>query len=116
MQNGDLSESFPLQADRIPTMSVGIPGDAVMARLLGSVDGPGNRARPVTEFSPPPGVPGSDRQFWLDNIMLLLFNIPVTTVSGRLRLALPVDISIPSCSSCKSAPDDDVSIPAKSVG
>ena len=83
------------QASFIPTLSLGIPGDAVMAIMMGAmmihgiVPGP----RFMTEYS---GMfwalIGS---FWIGNLLLLILNIPLVGIWVRI-LSVPRHILYPS--------------------
>ena len=52
-----------VQGDFIPTMSLGIPGDAVMALLARRADDPGHRARPAAHLAARRYLLGAGRQF-----------------------------------------------------
>lgn len=83
------------QASFIPTLSLGIPGDAVMAIMMGAmmihgiVPGP----RFITEYS---GMfwalVGS---FWIGNLLLLVLNIPLVGVWVRI-LSVPREVLYPA--------------------
>ncbi|PYE25472.1 TctA family transporter [Paraburkholderia silvatlantica] len=83
------------QIDFIPTMSLGIPGDAVMALLLGALLIQGIQPGPqlITEHADIFwGLVGS---FWIGNVLLLLLNIPLIGIWVRL-LRVPYRLMYPS--------------------
>ena len=58
----EASTHSSVQGDFIPTMSLGIPGDAVMALILGALDDPGHRARPAADQRAPGHLLGTGRR------------------------------------------------------
>jgi len=65
------------QVDFIPTMSLGIPGDAVMALLLGALLIQGYQPGPqlITEHADL--FWGLIASFWIGNVLLLILNVPM---------------------------------------
>ena len=65
------------QVDFIPTMSLGIPGDAVMALILGALIIQGIQPGPqlITEHADL--FWGLIASFWIGNVLLLLLNVPL---------------------------------------
>jgi TctA family transporter len=72
------------QVDFIPTMSLGIPGDAVMALLLGALLIQGIQPGPqlITEHADL--FWGLIASFWVGNILLVLLNVPLIGVWVKL--------------------------------
>lgn len=72
------------QVDFIPTMSLGIPGDAVMALLLGALMIQGIQPGPqlITEHADL--FWGLIASFWIGNILLVLLNVPMIGVWVRV--------------------------------
>jgi len=84
-----------VQGDFIPTMSLGIPGDAVMALLLGAlmiqgiVPGPQLISQHADIFW------GLVASFWIGNILLVLLNVPLIGIWVKM-LAIPYKFLYPS--------------------
>lgn len=84
----EAANNASVQAAFIPTLSLGIPGNAVMAVLLGAmmihgvVPGPGFLNEQPEMFW------GLVASFWIGNLMLLILNIPLIGVWVRI-LAIP---------------------------
>ncbi len=84
-----------VQGDFIPTMSLGIPGDAVMALLLGAlmihgiVPGPQLISQHADIFW------GLVASFWIGNILLVLLNVPLIGIWVKM-LAIPYRYLYPS--------------------
>ncbi|MGS0744036.1 tripartite tricarboxylate transporter permease [Glaciimonas sp. GG7] len=72
------------QVDFIPTMSLGIPGDAVMALILGALLIQGIQPGPqlITEHADL--FWGLIASFWIGNVLLLVLNIPLIGVWVKL--------------------------------
>ncbi|MBB5201179.1 TctA family transporter [Glaciimonas immobilis] len=72
------------QVDFIPTMSLGIPGDAVMALILGALLIQGIQPGPqlITEHADL--FWGLIASFWVGNVLLLVLNIPLIGVWVKL--------------------------------
>jgi TctA family transporter len=84
-----------VQAAFIPTLSLGIPGDALMAVMLGAmmihgiVPGPQFITEHATTFW------GLVASFWIGNVLLLVLNIPLIGVWVRL-LSIPYHLLYPA--------------------
>jgi putative tricarboxylic transport membrane protein len=83
------------QVDFIPTMSLGIPGDAVMALLLGALLIQGIQPGPqlITEHADL--FWGLIASFWVGNILLLILNVPLIGVWVKF-LQVPYRFLFPS--------------------
>ena len=83
------------QVDFIPTMSLGIPGDAVMALILGALiikgvqPGPGLIVEHADIFW------GLVASFWIGNVLLVILNVPLIGVWVRM-LQVPYRLLFPS--------------------
>jgi putative tricarboxylic transport membrane protein len=83
------------QVDFIPTMTLGIPGDAVMALILGALliqgiqPGPGLVTEHADLFW------GLIASFWVGNVMLLILNVPMIGVWVKL-LRVPYRMLYPA--------------------
>lgn len=84
-----------IQGDFIPTMSLGIPGDAVMALLLGALMIQGIAPGPQLINEHPDIFWGLVASFWIGNILLVLLNVPLIGLWVRL-LAIPYKYLFPS--------------------
>jgi putative tricarboxylic transport membrane protein len=83
------------QVDFIPTMSLGIPGDAVMALLLGALLIQGYQPGPqlITEHADL--FWGLIASFWIGNVLLLILNVPMIGVWVKV-LQVPYRYMFPS--------------------
>jgi TctA family transporter len=83
------------QVDFIPTMSLGIPGDAVMALILGALLIQGIQPGPqlITEHADL--FWGLIASFWIGNILLIVLNVPLIGVWVKL-LQVPYRYLFPS--------------------
>jgi TctA family transporter len=83
------------QIDFIPTMSLGIPGDAVMALLLGALLIHGIQPGPqlITEHADL--FWGLVASFWVGNVILVVLNVPLIGVWVRL-LSVPFRLMFPA--------------------
>lgn len=86
-----------VQAAFIPTLSLGIPGDVVMAILLGAMIMHGIIPGPQFISSQPAMFWGLVVSFWIGNVMLLVLNLPligllVKIVTVPSRILYPVVI------------------------
>jgi putative tricarboxylic transport membrane protein len=72
------------QMDFIPTMSLGIPGDAVMALLLGALIIKGIQPGPQLISDHPDVFWGLIASFWVGNILLVFLNIPMIGIWVRM--------------------------------
>jgi TctA family transporter len=76
------------QAAFIPTLSLGIPGDAVMALMLGALLIHGVQPGPQLISDNPEIFWGLLASFWIGNLMLLIMNIPMIGLWVRI-LTIP---------------------------
>lgn len=84
-----------VQAAFIPTLSLGIPGDAVMAVLLGAMILHGISPGPMLVTSNPDMFWGLIVSFGVGNIMLLILNVPLIRVWVRM-LSIPYHVLYPA--------------------
>ncbi|HUA56520.1 MAG TPA: tripartite tricarboxylate transporter permease [Candidatus Sulfotelmatobacter sp.] len=84
-----------VQGDFIPTMSLGIPGDAVMALLLGALMIQGIVPGPQLISEHPDIFWGLVASFWIGNILLVLLNVPLIGIWVKL-LSIPYKYLYPS--------------------
>ena len=84
-----------VQGDFIPTMSLGIPGDAVMALLLGALMIQGIVPGPQLISEHPDIFWGLVASFWIGNILLVLLNVPLIGIWVKL-LMIPYKYLYPS--------------------
>lgn len=87
----EAANNASVQAAFIPTLSLGIPGDVVMAILLGAMIMHGVIPGPQLISSKPEMFWGLIVSFWIGNLMLLVLNLPligilvrIITVPGRI--------------------------------
>lgn len=80
----EASSHAKTQVDFIPTMSLGIPGDAVMALILGALLIQGIQPGPqlITEHADL--FWGLIASFWVGNVLLVLLNVPLIGVWVKL--------------------------------
>ena len=83
------------QVDFIPTMSLGIPGDAVMALILGALIMKGLHPGPALISENPDIFWGLVASFWIGNVLLVILNVPMIGVWVRL-LQVPYRFLYPS--------------------
>jgi TctA family transporter len=83
------------QVDFIPTMSLGIPGDAVMALLLGALVIKGIQPGPQMITEHPDIFWGLIASFWIGNLLLIVLNVPMIGVWVRL-LQVPYRLLYPT--------------------
>jgi TctA family transporter len=84
-----------VQGDFIPTMSLGIPGDAAMALLLGALTIQGIVPGTQLISQHPDIFWGLVASFWIGNIMLVFLNVPMIGIWVKM-LAIPYRILYPS--------------------
>jgi len=80
-----------VQAAFIPTLSLGIPGDAVMAVILGAMMIHGILPGPNFITTQPAMFWGLIASFWIGNVILLFLNIPLIGIWVKM-LAIPYRI------------------------
>ena len=83
------------QVDFIPTMSLGIPGDAVMALILGALLIQGIQPGPQLITEHPDIFWGLIASFWIGNVILVILNVPMIGVWVKL-LRVPYRFLFPS--------------------
>ncbi|MBO1073634.1 tripartite tricarboxylate transporter permease [Roseomonas marmotae] len=79
----------------IPTLTLGIPGDAVMALMLGAMIIQGIQPGPRLVSDHPELFWGLIASFWIGNVMLVILNIPMIGLWVRM-LRIPYGILYPS--------------------
>jgi TctA family transporter len=83
------------QVDFIPTMSLGIPGDAVMALILGALIIKGVQPGPQLITEHPDIFWGLIASFWIGNVLLVILNVPMIGVWVRM-LRVPYKFLYPA--------------------
>jgi putative tricarboxylic transport membrane protein len=91
----EASTHSSVQGDFIPTMSLGIPGDAVMALLLGALTIQGIVPGPQLISQHPDIFWGLVASFWVGNIMLVILNVPLIGLWVKM-LSVPYKYLYPS--------------------
>jgi len=91
----ETSTHSSVQGDFIPTMSLGIPGDAVMALLLGALMIQGIVPGPQLISQHPDIFWGLVASFWIGNILLVLLNVPLIGLWVKM-LTIPYKFLYPS--------------------
>src|SRR5215467_9417225 len=91
----EASTHSSVQGDFIPTMSLGIPGDAVMALILGALMIQGIVPGPQLIKEHPDIFWGLIASFWIGNIMLVVLNVPLIGLWVKL-LTIPYKYLYPS--------------------
>jgi len=91
----EASSHSKTQMDFIPTMSLGIPGDAVMALLLGALIIKGVQPGPQLIADHPDLFWGLIASFWIGNVLLVILNVPLIGVWVKL-LQVPYRLLFPA--------------------
>jgi len=91
----EASNNAAVQAAFIPTLSLGLPGDAVMAILLGAMLMHGIVPGPQFIGQNPEMFWGLIVSFWIGNVLLLILNLPLIGIWVRL-LSIPYRILYPA--------------------
>src|ERR1700757_2010660 len=91
----EASTHSSVQGDFIPTMSLGIPGDAVMALILGALMIQGIVPGPQLIREHPDIFWGLIASFWIGNIILVILNVPMIGLWVKL-LTIPYKYLYPS--------------------
>ena len=91
----EASTHSSVQGDFIPTMSLGIPGDVVMALILGALMTQGIVPGPQLITQHPDIFWGLIASFWVGNILLVMLNVPMIGLWVKL-LAVPYKYLFPS--------------------
>ena len=82
----EASTHSAVQGDFIPTMSLGIPGDAVMALLLGALMIHGIQPGPRLIVEQPDIFWGLIASFWIGNLILVFLNVPLIGIWVKLLM------------------------------
>jgi TctA family transporter len=90
----EAANNAAVQAAFIPTLALGVPGDAVMAMLLGVMVIHGVAPGPLMLTDSPALFWGIVASFWVGNLVLLILNIPLIGVWVRI-LRVPYDLLYP---------------------
>jgi TctA family transporter len=91
----EASSHSKTQVDFIPTMSLGIPGDAVMALILGALMIQGIAPGPQLITEHPDIFWGLIASFWIGNVILIVLNVPMIGVWVKM-LQVPYRYLFPS--------------------
>lgn len=91
----EASNNASVQAAFIPTLTLGIPGDAIMAVMLGGMLIHGITPGPQLLTQEPALFWGVVASFWIGNIFLLILNIPMIGLWVRL-LSIPYHLLYPA--------------------
>jgi TctA family transporter len=91
----EAANNAAVQAAFVPTLSLGIPGDALMAFLLGAMMIHGIVPGPRFIIEQPEMFWGLVASFWIGNVMLLALNIPLIGLWVRL-LTIPYSVLYPA--------------------
>jgi len=83
------------QVDFVPTMSLGIPGDAVMALILGALLIQGIQPGPQLISEHADIFWGLVASFWIGNLLLMVLNVPLIGIWVKL-LRVPYRLLFPS--------------------
>ena len=83
------------QVDFIPTMTLGIPGDAVMALILGALIIKGIQPGPQLIKEHPDLFWGLIASFWIGNVLLVILNVPMIGVWVKM-LRVPYRFMYPA--------------------
>jgi putative tricarboxylic transport membrane protein len=91
----EASSHSKTQVDFIPTMSLGIPGDAVMALILGALMIQGIQPGPQLMSEHADLFWGLIASFWIGNVLLVILNVPMIGLWVKL-LQVPYRYLFPS--------------------
>lgn len=91
----EASNNAAAQTAFIPTLTLGIPGDAVMALMLGALIIFGIQPGPRFPAENPDMFWGLIASFWIGNALLLLINLPLISLWTRLLL-IPYRVLYPA--------------------
>jgi TctA family transporter len=91
----EASNNAAAQTAFIPTLTLGVPGDAVMALMLGAMMIHGIQPGPLMITERPDIFWGLVASFWVGNLLLLALNIPLIGIWVRL-LTIPYRIVFPA--------------------
>ncbi|MCK5750548.1 MAG: tripartite tricarboxylate transporter permease, partial [Oricola sp.] len=90
----EAANNSSVQAAFIPTLTLGIPGDAIMAVILGGMLIHGIAPGPQLIANDPVLFWGVIASFWIGNVFLLILNIPLIGIWVRL-LTVPYHLLYP---------------------
>jgi len=90
----EASTHAKVQIDFIPTLSLGVPGDAVMALILGALIVQGIAPGPGLINSHPDIFWGLIASFWIGNVILIILNVPFIGIWLKL-LRIPFRFLFP---------------------
>jgi len=90
----EAANNSSVQAAFIPTLTLGIPGDAIMAVILGGMLIHGIAPGPQLIANDPVLFWGVIASFWIGNVFLLILNIPLIGIWVRL-LSVPYHLLYP---------------------
>lgn len=88
MASAESANNSAAQTSFIPTLSLGVPGDATMALMLGAMMIHGLVPGPAMLENHPEFFWGLIASFWIGNLLLVILNLPLIGVWIRL-LAMP---------------------------
>ncbi|MES2624794.1 MAG: tripartite tricarboxylate transporter permease [Pseudomonadota bacterium] len=91
----EAANNASVQAAFIPTMTLGIPGDAIMAVMIGGLLIHGITPGPQLINDNPELFWGVVASFWVGNIMLLVLNLPLIGVWVKI-LSIPYKLLFPA--------------------
>ena len=91
----EAANNAAVQTAFIPTLSLGIPGDALMAFLLGAMLIHGIVPGPRFLVDQPEMFWGLVASFWIGNVLLLVLNIPLIGLWVKM-LSIPYNILFPA--------------------
>jgi putative tricarboxylic transport membrane protein len=91
----EAANNASVQTAFIPTLTLGIPGDATMALMLGAMMIHGIAPGPQLMVEYPTLFWGLIMSFWIGNLMLLVLNIPMIGLWVRI-LAIPYSVLYPA--------------------
>lgn len=91
----EAANNAAVQASFIPTLSLGIPGDAIVAVLLGAMLIHGITPGPNLITAQPELFWGLIMSFWVGNVMLLFLNIPLIGLWVKM-LTIPYHLLYPA--------------------
>ena len=91
----EAANNASVQTAFVPTLGLGIPGDAVMAVLVGALTIHGIQPGPLFIVQQPDLFWGLIASMWVGNVMLLVLNLPMIGLWVRL-LSIPPNVLYPA--------------------
>jgi len=91
----EAANNASVQTAFIPTLTLGIPGDAVMALMLGAMMIHGIQPGPQLMSEQPALFWGLIMSFWIGNVLLLILNIPLIGLWVKI-LSIPYSVLYPA--------------------